>query len=61
MLPAGWEPVVATSGAAKDANIRMIFVDRIDVTAPDDAPVENSQLVYLAVPIKQAATIPPAR
>src|ERR1700759_4991004 len=48
MLPAGREPVIATSGGAKDANIRMIFIDRVDVTAPDGAPVGNSQLVYLA-------------
>ena len=56
MLPDGWEPVVATAGAAKDANIRMIFIDRLDVTAPDGAPVATSQMVYLAVPIKQAST-----
>ena len=31
-LPAGWEPNVATQGAAKDCNLRMIFIDRIDVT-----------------------------
>jgi hypothetical protein len=56
MLPDGWEPVVATTGAAKDANIRMIFIDRLDVTAPDGAPVATGQMVYLAVPIKQAAS-----
>jgi hypothetical protein len=53
MLPAGWDPVVATQGAAKDANIRMIFIDRLAVTGPDGAPVATSQMVYLAVPIKQ--------
>jgi hypothetical protein len=56
MLPDGWEPVVATTGAAKDANIRMIFIDRLDVTRPDGAPVATSQMVYLAVPIKQGST-----
>src|ERR1700674_161947 len=39
MLPAGVEPAIATAGAAKDANLRMIFIDRIPATAPDGAPV----------------------
>jgi hypothetical protein len=56
MLPAGWEPVIATSGGGKDANIRLIFIDRLDVTGPDGAPVKTGQMVYIAVPIKQAAT-----
>jgi hypothetical protein len=55
MLPAGWEPNVAAAGAAKDANLRMIFIDRINVTAPDGAPAGTGQLVYLAIPIKQPA------
>src|ERR1700756_5135618 len=56
MLPAGWEPNVAAQGAAKDANLRMIFIDRINVTAPDGAPSGSGQLVYLAIPIKQPST-----
>ena len=28
MLPAGVEPAIAVTGAAKDANLRMIFIDR---------------------------------
>jgi len=56
MLPAGFEPNIAATGAAKDANLRMIFIDRIAVTAPDGAPVGSSQMVYLAIPVKQAAT-----
>jgi hypothetical protein len=35
MLPSGAEPAVATAGAAKDANLRMIFIDRIAVTGPE--------------------------
>jgi hypothetical protein len=61
MLPAGWEPNVATAGAAKDANLRMIFIDRINVTAPDGAPKGTGQLVYLAIPIKQGSTVPNAQ
>jgi hypothetical protein len=57
-LPAGWEPNVATSGAAKDCNLRMIFIDRIDITKADGSPTDkgSNQLVYLAIPIKQPAT-----
>jgi hypothetical protein len=57
-LPAGWEPNVATSGAAKDCNLRMIFIDRVDITKADGSPADkgSNQLVYLAIPIKQPAT-----
>ncbi len=57
-LPAGWEPNVATQGPAKDCNLRMIFIDRVDITKPDGAPAApgSNQLVYLAIPIKQTAS-----
>src|ERR1700675_4817585 len=48
MLPAGWQPQVATQGPAKDCNIRLIFIDRVDVTGADNAPKTSSQLVFLA-------------
>jgi hypothetical protein len=58
MLPAGWEPNVAAAGPAKDANLRMIFIDRVDITGPDGKPLGrgSNQLVYLAIPIKQPST-----
>jgi hypothetical protein len=56
LLPDGWEPAVAPTGAAKDCNVRMIFVDRVDITAPDGAPVGTEQMVYLASPIKKSGT-----
>jgi hypothetical protein len=58
MLPAGWEPSVATAGPAKDANLRMVFIDRGDITGPDNKPLGrgSNQLVYLVIPIKQAST-----
>jgi hypothetical protein len=56
LLPDGWELFVATSGAAKDCNIRMIFVDRVDITGPDGAPVGTNQMVYLASPIKKTGS-----
>ena len=55
VLPAGWDTDVATSGGAKDCNIRMIFVDRVDITGTNDAAAGTSQLVYLEVPVKNAA------
>ena len=57
MLPNGWVPLVATMGPAKDANIRMIFIDRINVVGSDGKPVGrgSSRLAYLAVPVKQSA------
>src|SRR5437870_7173188 len=56
-LPSGWEPNIATQGPAKDCNVRMIFIDRVDITKPDGSPATpgSNQLVYLAVPIKQSS------
>jgi hypothetical protein len=56
LLPAGWEPAVATQGPAKDANLRLIFIDRVDVTNPDNTPKTTDQLVYVAIPVKQTGT-----
>lgn len=56
LLPAGWEPAVATQGPAKDCNLRVIFIDRADVTNPDGTPKTADQLVYVAIPVKNAAT-----
>ena len=46
------------AGPAKDANLRMIFIDRVDITGPDGKPLGrgSNQLVYLAIPIKQPST-----
>jgi hypothetical protein len=54
MLPPGFTLNVATQGAAKDANIRVIFVDRMTINGPDGKPVGkgSSRLVYLASPVK---------
>jgi hypothetical protein len=55
MLPKGWEPAVATQGPAKDANLRMIFIDRISIAGADGKPMGkgSERLVYLAIPVKQ--------
>lgn len=55
MLPQGFTPNVATQGNAKDANIRVIFVDRMTINGPDGKPVGktgSNRLVYLAAPVK---------
>ena len=57
MLPAGWETVIATQGPAKDANLRMIFIDRMAIIGADGKPAARStaRLVYLAIPVKSTA------
>jgi hypothetical protein len=57
-LPAGWEPVIATAGPAKDANLRLIFVDRVGITGADGKPVGagTNRMAILAIPVKQTAT-----
>jgi len=54
LLPPGFTLNVATQGPAKDANIRVIFVDRMTINGPDGKPVGkgSSRLVYLASPVK---------
>jgi hypothetical protein len=53
-LPSGWTANVATQGPAKDANLRVIFVDRQTINGPDGKPIGKgaSRLVYLAAPVK---------
>jgi hypothetical protein len=55
-LPAGWEPAIAPQGPAKDCNLRVIFIDRADITGADGAPTGTNRLVYLAAPVKQTGT-----
>ncbi len=53
-LPAGFAPAIATQGPAKDANLRVVFIDRISITGPDDKPRGrgSNRLVYLVAPVK---------
>jgi hypothetical protein len=53
-LPTGWTTNVATQGAAKDANLRAVFIDRVTINAPDGKPIGKgtSRLVYLVAPMK---------
>src|ERR1700756_2364967 len=56
-LPAGWMPNIAAQGAAKDANLRAVFIDRVTINGPDGKPVGkgSNRLVYLVAPVKDAS------
>lgn len=53
-LPAGFTMNVATQGAAKDCNLRAVFMDRVTINGPDGKPMGkgSNRLVYLAAPMK---------
>jgi hypothetical protein len=54
LLPSGWASNAATQGAAKDANMRVNFVDRVTVNGPDGKPAGtgSKRLVWLTAPVK---------
>ena len=53
-LPKGWTPNVAAQGAAKDCNLRAVFINRVSINGPDGKPVGkgSGRLVYLVAPVK---------
>src|SRR5262245_20564887 len=53
-LPPGWTPNIAVQGAAKDANLRAVFIDRVTINGPDGKPIGkgSNRLVYLVAPVK---------
>ncbi len=56
MLPAGWVSNAATQGAAKDANLRLIFVDVQNIVGPDNKVLGKgvNRIAMLAAPVKDA-------
>ena len=54
LLQTGFVLNVETQGAAKDANLRVVFIDRVTINAPDGKPVGrgSNRLVYLIAPVK---------
>lgn len=56
LLPPGFTLNVAAQGAAKDANLRVVFIDRLTINAPDGKPVGSNRLVYLIAPVKDPTT-----
>jgi hypothetical protein len=57
-LPAGFESNPAATGAAKDCNLRVIFIDRLNIVGADNRPLGkgSARMVYLAAPVKETAT-----
>src|SRR5437867_8668909 len=53
-IPQGFTLNVATQGAAKDANVRAVFIDRVTINAPDGKPAGkgSNRHVYMVVPVK---------
>lgn len=51
-LPSGWSTNISTRGPAKDANLRVIFIERLTINDAEGAPVGDGSnlLVYLTVP-----------
>ncbi len=56
LLPAGWEAAIATQGPPKDCNLRLIFIDRVNVldAANRVLPPGKDIAVYLEVPVRQS-------
>lgn len=56
-LPPGWKSNIATTGAAKDCNLRVIFIDRVTINKPDATIMGkgSNRLVYLAAPVTNPA------
>jgi hypothetical protein len=54
LLPPGFTLNVAPQGPAKDANLRVVFIDRMTINGPDGKPVGkgSNRLVYLVAPVK---------
>jgi hypothetical protein len=54
LLPPGFTLNVATQGPPKDANLRVVFIDRLTINGPDGKPAGKgtNRLVYLVAPVK---------
>jgi hypothetical protein len=53
LLPAGWEPDVATTGPAKDINLRVTFIDRIVNQNADGKALEPVRITTLTIPARK--------
>ena len=51
-LPDGWQPDVATAGAAKDVNLRVTFIDRIVNQDAEGKALDPVRIVTLSIPAK---------
>src|SRR6185369_6392315 len=57
MMPKGFTSDVATTGPAKDCNVRVIFIDRVTINGPDNNALGKgtNQFVYLTAPVKDSS------
>ena len=55
-IPSGFTSNVAAQGAAKDCNLRLVFIDRVTINGPDGKPLGkgSNRLVYLVAPVKDS-------
>jgi hypothetical protein len=53
LLPAGWEPDVATSGPAKDVNLRLTFIERYIGHTAEGKPIEPVRNIALGIPARK--------
>jgi hypothetical protein len=55
LMPPGFVPNIAAQGAAKGANLRAVFIDRVTINGPDGKPLGkgSNRLVYLVAPVKE--------
>jgi hypothetical protein len=60
LMPSGWSSNVATTGAARDANLSVIFIDRLTINGPTGSPVgtNGNRLVQLVAPVKDQVGAP---
>jgi hypothetical protein len=56
-VPEGWTLDIRDAGNAKDANLRVIFIERVSINGPDGSAAGEGTnlLVYLAAPTKDPA------
>jgi hypothetical protein len=57
LVPPGFTLNIATQGAAKDANLRVVFIDRVTINLPDGKPAGkgSNRLVYMIAPVRDPA------
>ena len=55
VMPKGFSPDVATTGPAKDCNVRVIFIDRVTVNGPDNAGLGKGRREIFAVEMRMSA------
>ena len=53
IMPDGWQPDVATSGPAKDVNLRLTFIDRIVNQDAEGKALEPVRIAHLSIPAKK--------